>query len=121
MGRQPVEHHVARAGIEGEGWAWVAARGEDGHVGDTAEVEHDPCRVRVSKEQIVDVAHQRRAVPTGRHVAHAKVSHRGDARPLGNHRRLTDLQRASNLAGPAGWWTVPDGLAMRADQVDGFR
>ena len=57
---------------------------------------------------------QRRALTARRHVAGAEVVHDPDAEALGEHRRLTQLQRDDRRL-------VPEGLAREGDRGDGIR
>ena len=69
--------------------------------------------LRMSKQQPVDKARQRRALPAGGNIARAKIADGRDASTLGEDSRLDDLQRNVHLA--AGQDIVPQRLTVRAD------
>src|SRR5207244_10617111 len=80
----------------------------------------DGSRTRgMAKEQEMEVRGQRRPFPTGSHVPASKVSHRGDAGPLGNDGRRAQLQggpdRPDDRFAPR-LRQVMERLPMRADQ-----
>ena len=68
----------------------------------------------MAEEQLVEIRHQRRALPAGRHVARTEVAHHGKPGQLGDDGRLTELQRGRLCARG----DVPHRLAVAADQVD---
>src|SRR5437867_3978429 len=87
-----VDHHVPGARIERADGLERAACREIRQVADPADVD-DGSRTRgMAKEQEMEVRGQRRPFPTGRHVTASKVSHRGDAGPLGDDGRRAELQ-----------------------------
>ncbi len=68
-----------------------------------------------AEEQHVEQARERRAVPAGGDVARAHVADDGRAGPLGDERRLAELQRPERVGALD---PVVDRLAVRADHVD---
>ena len=70
----------------------VAARRQIGEVGDAAEIDDDAMRV-AAEERGVERRHQRRALAARRDVAAAEIGDDGHAGPLGDARRVVELQR----------------------------
>jgi len=115
--RDLVDQAVGRAGVEAERIAGgIAQRRQEGDVGDATQVLDGPPVVGVAQQQPVGVAGQGRALPPGGDVARAEVADCGDARPLGDHARLGDLQGGGGA--PVRLDGVPYRLPVRADQVD---
>ena len=57
-----VDEHVGGAGVEGEDLDGFAGGGEDGDVGDAAEIEGDAAEFGVAVEEIVGVGDERGAL-----------------------------------------------------------
>ena len=72
--------------------------------------------VRVTEQQPIGVGRQRRALPTDGDVARAEIVDAGDAGALGEDRAFAQLQR--RVCRSIGAHLMPDGLPVRADQVD---
>ena len=115
-----VDHHVARAGVEGEHVADLRPGRHPRHVGDAADVLDRAAPARMAEEQVVGVRDQRRALAAGGDVARAEVRHGRDAGPLGDDGRLADLERRARVPppGPSGLRKMADRLPVRADQVN---
>ena len=97
----------------------VAGRADDRQVGDAAEVERGGGVGGPGEQQVVEQAGERGAVTAGRDVAGAQVGDDGNARRLGDPRRLADLQRAPGATFVVD--PVEDGLAVGDDEVGGRR
>ena len=89
---QRIHHHVARPGIERDHVVQLCPRRQKRQVADAADVLHDARPPVVGEQRPIRIRHQRRALPSRRHVAHAEIRHGRDARPLRDDRRLADLQ-----------------------------
>ena len=102
---------LRRAGVAGDR---IVRAIDEGDVGDAAEIEHrDRARPMTAGKRPVIDRHQRRALPARRHVRGAEVI---------NHRNV-DLARqrraVADLDGQPLPRSVQDGLAVKADDVDG--
>ena len=96
--RHAVDHRDAGPGVERADALDLAARRNDGDVADAADVlERAPVRRRRKQHRVGD-RHERRALPSRRDVAHAKVAHDVDARALGDDRRFARSARWSARA-----------------------
>src|SRR5690606_18483810 len=105
-----VEQAIGGSGIEPMPHA---LRPEYAQVGNAAEVEHT-AGTAVLQYCGVECRREGRALAASRDVGAAKIGHRADARPFGDHRGIANLQgEGMRTAGP-----MPDGLAMRSDGGD---
>ena len=86
-----INHHVARAGVEGEDFLRGCVGGDHSEVGNAAEVERHASTAEMAIEQVVHVGHQRCALAAGGEVAGAEVGHHCNAGALGDHCRLAQL------------------------------
>jgi len=55
MGDEGVDEHVGGAGVEGEDLGGLGIGGDDGDVGDAAEIQRDAAEIGVAIEDVVDV------------------------------------------------------------------
>ena len=62
VGDQGIDEHVGWAGIEGEDLRGLGGGGEDGDVGNAAEIQGNAAEFRVAVEQIVGVGDERGAL-----------------------------------------------------------
>ena len=73
--------------------------GQDGDVGDAADVERHPVHLCAREQQEIDERNQRRALAARGDVARAEIGDDRNAEPLGDDRRFADLQSIGS--GPA--------------------
>ena len=106
-----VQDHVARAAVEADHGSLAASRGGDrGEVGDPADVQGQHRDAGPGQQPAIDDRDQGRAAAAGGDVVLAEVADHRAAEPLGQHRRLADLQGGHAML-------VRHGLAMAADEV----
>ena len=106
-----IHERVAGPGIEAG--HWLPVRGQNGDVGDAADVEDYPAFARGPEPPVVK-GRERSALAAGRDVGAAKISNRGYAGSGRDDVGIADLQGVR----PEPPWLVPDRLAMAADCVD---
>ena len=120
---QLIHHHVARTGVESDYAICRTSGGQDGHIGDAADVQGHSAHLFRSEQKIVNEGDQRRALAPGGHVAWPEVVDNRDLSSFGQDRPVADLQRRSHLPaqviGRLG--LVEDRLAVAADQLDRLR
>ncbi len=93
-----VDENVGGAGVERKDLRWFARSGQDGDVGDAAEVKRDAAEFWMAVQQIVGVRDERRALPAERDVGGAEVGDRGDAGARCDDTAVADLQRGGGRA-----------------------
>src|SRR2546430_2253890 len=76
---ESVDEHVAGAGVECEDVLRLGVSGNDGDIGDTADIEADATEVWVAVECVVGERNKRRALTAQCNVCWAKVADGGDA------------------------------------------
>ncbi len=118
-----VNEHVGGAGVEGEDLCGLGGGGDDGDVGDAAEIERDAAEFWVAIEKIVGVRDERRALAAESDVGGTKIADGGDAGAGGDDGWLADLQRGSRGRAEIGRGLalMKNGLAVAADKRDSFR
>ena len=84
VGDERVDEDVGGAGVEGEDILGLGAGGDDGDVGDAAEIERDAAEFFVAVEEIVCKGDERGALASGGHVGGAEVGDGGDAGASGD-------------------------------------
>ena len=119
-GDQGVEEHVGGAGVESENLRGSGVGGDDGDVGDAAEIERDTAEFGVAIEEIVGEGNERRALAADGDVRGTKIGDGGDAGAGGDDGGFADLQRGGGGMAEEGDGTalVEDGLAVAADEGD---
>src|SRR6266403_218203 len=113
-----VNEHVGRAGVKGKDLIWSCTGGNDGDIGDAAEVQRNAAEFCVAIEKVVGIGNKRRALAAECDIRGTKICDGGDSRARRNDGWLTDLKRRSS------WRTeirnratlMEDGLAMAADE-----
>ncbi len=123
VGDEGVEEDVGGAGVEGEDVLRLGAGGDDGDIGDAAEIERDAADFFVAIEEVVGERDERGALASGGHVGGAEVGDGGDAGEVGDEGAVRDLEcGACWLAQERNWLALmKDGLAVGGDQVEAFR
>ena len=112
MAQAPRVHQsVGGTGIEP---AHRAIRGQQGEIGDAAEVQH--CAVFIGRMQGrgMERRHQWRAMAAGGDIATAEIGDHAHAAAFGDGRGIAELQGEGQLAVRA----MAQGLAVRADRFD---
>ena len=112
-----IHRHVGWPQVEGIGALDVAPHDRD--IRDAAEVQASPRPTRGAEEQPVDEWNEGGALAAGRHVARSEVRHHGETGPLGDDRRLGELERGRPAVRGGRARVMPGRLAVRADEVDG--
>ncbi len=79
-----VNEHVGWAGVEGEDLLWASGAGNDGDIGDAAEIERDAADFFVAVEQIIGVGNERSALTAEGDVGGPEVGDGGDAGARGD-------------------------------------
>ena len=118
-----VDQDICRASVEGEDLRRFAGGGEDGDIGDSAEVERDPAEFWMAVEEIVGVGDERGALAAEGDVGGAEVGNRGDAGAGSDDAAFAGLQRGGCRAAEIfhRWALVEDGLAVIGEKRDFFR
>ncbi len=117
---QRIDHHVARASVEGDDFAALGRRWNHSDVGDAADVQRHAPRAPVAKQQVIDQRHQRGALSTRRDIALPEVRDDPKAGTLRDHGRFADLQRAGDAVPQVldRFAFMKDGLPVHAEQGD---
>lgn len=119
---QGVDEHVAGTGVEGEDIGGLGVGGDDGDVGDAADIETDAAKFWMAIEHIVSEGDEGSALAAQGDVGRAKVGDGGDAGKVGDDGAVADLQCRGGFCAEKSCGTalMEDGLAVIADEVDLF-
>ena len=117
---ESVNEHVGGTSVEGEDILRASAGGDDGDVGDAAEIQRDTGEFLIAVEEIVGEGNERRALAAGGHVGWTEVGDGGDASEVRNDRTFTDLEggRCGLAKEGDGRALMEDRLAVAADEVN---
>src|SRR2546421_697996 len=120
MGDEGVDEHVAGAGIEGEYLRRLSVGGNDGDVGDAADVERDAAEFGMAVEGVVGEWDEWRAIAAESEVGGAEVRDGGDAGASGDDGAFADLESGSGWRAEVRNWRalMKNGLAVVADEID---
>ena len=116
--RERVEDAVAGSGVPGNRFLHAAGRHE-GEVRHAADVEDGHVAGRIGEDEGVEKGDERRALAAGGDVAGPQIGDDRAAEPLGQDRRLADLEGGDRGAGVVD--AVMDRLAVRDDEVKAAR
>src|SRR5579863_3708238 len=118
--RQRIHHHVSRTGIESHHLMRLGRGGNRRDIRDAADIERHAPAARMAEEQVIDIRHKRRALAAGGNIPHAEIRYHWDPHLLGDHARLSDLQRSGYLppekAGRLA--LMVDGLPVATDELN---
>src|SRR5215510_2407063 len=101
---QTVDQHVAGAGVEGQEVLWFGVGGDDGEVGDTANVEADAAEFAVTVERVVGKGDERGALATEGDVGGTEIGDGSDAGEVGDDGAVTELERGSGFCSEEICW-----------------
>lgn len=118
-----VDNHIARPGIEGQNLVDCASSGQPGNISNPADVLDDPRFCRMAKEYKVTVGHERRTLTARGEIGGTEIGDGCDPGALGDDGRFANLQcgRNGGSAEATALRIMPEGLAVRSDQIDGAR
>src|SRR5690242_538361 len=123
MADERVDDHIPGAGIEGDDRLRRGGFGDDGDIGNAANIQDGAAAARVAIEQIIDEGNKRRALAADGHVGWPKITDRCHARDGGDDSGFADLQSGGDPL--AEKWTglalMEDGLAVRSDDAEPAR
>ena len=110
-----VHQHIARSAVEA---CRRTVSAQNGQVAEATDVQHAQRFARPAEQGAMKRRHQRRALPTGGHIAAAKVGHHGDTGQLGQQRGAVELLRVADAVEFAR--AVPHRLAVGTDGAHRF-
>src|SRR5882757_1922683 len=104
VGDEGVDEHVAGAGIEGEYLRRLSVGGNDGDVGDAADVEGDAAERGMAVESVVGEGDEWGAVAAESEVGGTEVGDGGDAGACGDDGAFADLESGSGWSAEVRDW-----------------
>jgi len=93
---EAVDQDIAGTGVESPHSIKTTAFRQKGEVGDSTEVQDDPVQSRVSKQEGMQIGSEWSPLAASGQISGTEVCHGRYAGPLGDDRRLADLQRRAN-------------------------
>src|SRR5271170_6569677 len=119
-----VDHHVSRAGIEGEQRVGSGGGRDHSQVANASDILQDSRALFVGELDVVEQRHQRSALSACDHVGGTEIADYGDAQLCGEKGWLSDLPGAGDFAACVHDWNglMVDRLSVASDelQVDGM-
>lgn len=120
---EAIDDHIARPGIEGQDLVDCASSGQPGDIANPADVLDGPRFCRMAEEYKIAVGDKRRTLTARGEIGGTEIGDGCDPGALGDDGRFANLQRGRNggSAETTALWIMPDGLAVRSDQIDRTR